>query len=56
MKFTMLYVECEDSEKEKKDLMITNEDLISKILSYLEFWKQKKADKITVQFIIQCLR
>jgi len=42
--------------KEKaKDLMITNEDLLIKLLTFLEFWKQKKANKKATVFIIKSL-
>lgn len=38
--------------QEQKELIITTEDIILKILSYLEFWRQRGAHLETVLFLL----
>ena len=39
-----------------QEILISKEDLIVKILKFLQFWKQTIATKSTVVFIIKSLR
>lgn len=45
----------EDKKSEVKDLLLTNSDIITKILAYLEFWKTNGASRENVIFILKVL-
>lgn len=45
----------EDNRPEAKDLLLTNEDIIVKILAYLQYWKTNTASKENVIFILNVL-
>lgn len=44
-----------DKKNETKDLLLTNSDIIVKILSYLEFWRTNNASRENVVFILNVL-
>ena len=45
----------DDKKKEVKDLLLTNSDIIVKILTYLEFWKTNGASRENIIFILKVL-
>ena len=38
---------------DQKELLINHEDMLVKFINYLEFWKQKKAEKSDIIFLLQ---
>ena len=40
---------------EQKDLLLVNEDIIVKILNYLQNWEEKQASKANVIFMLSVL-
>ncbi|CAK81773.1 unnamed protein product (macronuclear) [Paramecium tetraurelia] len=45
----------DDRKQEVKDLLLTNSDIIVKILTYLEFWKTNGASRENIIFILKVL-
>jgi hypothetical protein len=45
----------EDVKPDKKDLLIICEDLLVKILTYLQHWRSNQAAKSSVVFLLQVL-
>lgn len=45
----------DDKRKEAKDLLLTNSDIIVKILTYLEFWRTNGASRENIIFILKVL-
>jgi inositol 1,4,5-triphosphate receptor type 3 len=45
----------DDKQPEVRDLLLTNADIIVKILAYLEFWRTNGASKENVIFILNVL-
>lgn len=45
----------DDKRKEVKDLLLTNSDIIVKILTYLEFWRTNGASRENIIFILKVL-
>jgi hypothetical protein len=43
-------------EAKDKDILITKENIILKLLSYIEFWKEKGASKNSIIFTLKALR
>lgn len=39
-----------------KELLLSKEDMIKKFLEFIEFWREKKATKSSVIFILKVLR
>lgn len=45
----------DDKRREVKDLLLTNSDIIVKILTYLEFWRTNGASRENIIFILKVL-
>lgn len=37
-------------------MILTNEDVVKNLLSYLQYWQQNRADKLSVLFIFKVLK
>ncbi len=56
MNVESMFVITDPKKQDKaKELVITNEDLLIKILTFLQQWKQHKADQKTTVFLIRAL-
>jgi len=44
-----------DIKGDQKDLLLTIEDIIVKLLFFIEYWKQNRAEKKNVIFVLQIL-
>ena len=40
---------------DQKDLLLASEDIIIKLLYFIEYWKQNRAEKKNVVFVLQIL-
>jgi hypothetical protein len=45
--------DIDNLKNDKKELILEPDDLIIKLLNYVEFWKQKKASKSNIIFLLQ---
>lgn len=41
--------------KNQRDIALTSDDLLQKILTYIEFWRMKKAPLKSVVFVLKTL-
>lgn len=52
MNIPMMF-DIDNLKNEKKEIILEPDDLIIKLLNYVEFWKQKKALKNNIIFLMQ---